>query len=139
MSQRREEDAAKVALRTELAKRIRAARAFAGIDQAAVAEALGVSVITVKRMERGARDVPLDELQKLAEICEVPREFLEHGFLKVAHHGTSAENLREIQTNIIDALDARMELLSEALLTREEAQRVSRDALARLRRVEETG
>lgn len=128
-------EAEKTALAEERARRIRAARAFAGLDQAAFAQALGVSVVTIKRMERGARDTSLDDLYLLADLCNVPREFMDVGFSTSGSgkSGTMTEELHEMRAAIIDAVDARMAALTEALLTRDEALAVSRQALERLR------
>lgn len=67
-------------LRAARAARVRAARAFAGLDQSVFAEALGVSVGTVKRLERGLRDVTETELQTISELTDVPFSFLLQGF-----------------------------------------------------------
>jgi transcriptional regulator with XRE-family HTH domain len=77
-------------LRKMRAARARAARAYADMKQDAVAEALGVSHITVKRMERGAKDITMDELWAIADACGVPRSFMDSGF------ETVPEELRSI-------------------------------------------
>ena len=73
----------KQALRDERAARARAARAYAKLDQKDVAELLGQSTVTVKRMEAGARDISLDDLHAIAELCGVPQEFMDRGFESV--------------------------------------------------------
>lgn len=111
--------------------RLRAARAYAGLHHADFAKELGMSVVTVKRMERGTRDTSLDDLFRLADLCNVPRAFMEFGWTVVdeAH----SYDLREMSNAFIAALDARIAALTEALLTRDEALAVSRQALERLR------
>jgi transcriptional regulator with XRE-family HTH domain len=79
----------KMAERQARAARIRAARSFADLDQATFAQALGVSVATVKRYERGTRDVSLDICYQLADMCGVPRSFMDHGFDAVAAPATA--------------------------------------------------
>jgi transcriptional regulator with XRE-family HTH domain len=74
-------DEAKQLMRDARAARARAARAYADLSQAAVAEALGISHITVKRMERGAKDISMDELWSIADACGVPRAFMVEGFV----------------------------------------------------------
>lgn len=125
----------KTALMVARAARIRAARAYAGLDQADFAKALDVSVVTVKRMEGGKRDTSLDDLYLLADLCKVPRRFMEEGWT-IAHevgHIAMTDELREMRAAFIEALDTRMDALTEALLTRDEALAVSRQALERLR------
>jgi transcriptional regulator with XRE-family HTH domain len=116
------------------AARIRAARAFAGLDQADFAKALGVSVVTVKRMEGGKRETSLDDLHLLADLCGVPREFMAEGFASGSlAHATVVDELHDLREAFIRALDARMDALTEALLTRDEALATSRQAMERLR------
>lgn len=129
MSRKDDDDDAKVALRKERAALVRVARAFADVDQATIAEALDVSVITVKRMERGARDVSIDELHRVADVCRVPRVFMETGFQPFAETNVAT---REDIDGLRAVFTQGLATLSEALLARDEALRVSHDALARL-------
>jgi transcriptional regulator with XRE-family HTH domain len=116
------------------AARIRAARAFAGLDQADFAKALRVSVVTVKRMESGKRDTSLDDLYLLADLCGVPREFMADGFVSVSgSHLAVVDELHNLREALLQALDSRMDALTEALLTRDEALATSRQAIERLR------
>jgi transcriptional regulator with XRE-family HTH domain len=129
-----EGDPEKTALALARAARIRAARAFADLDQAAFAKELGVSVVTIKRMERGARETSLDDLHQLADLCGVPREFMAEGFASGSSaHSAVVEELHELRAAFLQALDARMDALTEALLTRDEALTTSRQAIERLR------
>jgi transcriptional regulator with XRE-family HTH domain len=73
-------DAAKQHVRDERAARARAARAFANLRQSDIADALGQSTITVKRMESAQRDISMDDLWTIADTCNVPREFMTYGF-----------------------------------------------------------
>jgi transcriptional regulator with XRE-family HTH domain len=63
-----------------MAARARAARAYAGHEQKEVAEALGISVQTYKRIEAGQRDLTDEEAQRLAAKCTVPAAFMQSGF-----------------------------------------------------------
>lgn len=129
-----EGDPEKTALMRARAARIRAARAFAGLDQADFAKALGVSVVTVKRMESGKRETSLDDLHLLADLCKVPREFMAEGFASGSlAHSTVVDELHDLREALIQALDSRMDALTEALLTRDEALATSRQAIERLR------
>lgn len=60
--------------------RVRAARAYAGLEQADVAAALDISVSTVARMEAGQRTLRLPEAHMLARVCDVPLAFLLYGW-----------------------------------------------------------
>jgi transcriptional regulator with XRE-family HTH domain len=120
--------------RVARAARIRAARAFAGLDQADFAKALGVSVVTVKRMEGGKRETSLDDLHLLADLCGVPREFMAEGFAPGSlAQSAVVDELHELREAFLAALDSRMDALTEALLTRDEALATSRQAMERLR------
>jgi transcriptional regulator with XRE-family HTH domain len=61
-------------------RRIRAARGWRGISQKQLAEALGLDEQTVKRRESDKQDPKNGELIAIAQICQVPLSFLEHGF-----------------------------------------------------------
>jgi transcriptional regulator with XRE-family HTH domain len=60
---------------TELPRRVRAARAYAGLSVDELANRLGVGSKTIKRIEAGARLVRPYELWGIAEICGVSRDF----------------------------------------------------------------
>lgn len=65
---------------TDLARRYRAARAWADITQEQLAELLGVDVATIKRREAGTGDPKRAEQIALAHVCDVPAEFVLSGF-----------------------------------------------------------
>lgn len=77
----------------ERARRLRVARAWAGVDQATVAKRLGISVITVKRMERGKTPVSTQALHDVAHLCEVPLDFMLGGF-------NPADDLRQLSQEV---------------------------------------
>ena len=63
-----------------LARRIRAARAYAGVDQKAVANRLGVSAATVSAWERGANVPQISRpglIEGLVDLSGLPRSFFE--------------------------------------------------------------
>jgi hypothetical protein len=64
----------------------------------------------------------------------VPREFMAEGFASGSSaHSAVVEELHELRAAFLQALDARMDALTEALLTRDEALTTSRQAIERLR------
>lgn len=65
---------------SEIAARIRAARAYAGLKQTELAERVGVDVQTIKRRERGTAAAKPAELHAIASACGVPVKFLQNGF-----------------------------------------------------------
>lgn len=99
----------------ETTARIRAARGYANLSQPGLAEALGLSTQTVKRMESGERPVRLMELRQIGEVCQVPREFMEGGWaaLTAIHHGSN--NLSERMQSLSEELNERMERLEREL------------------------
>jgi transcriptional regulator with XRE-family HTH domain len=64
----------------DVAGRIRAARAAAGLSREALAEPLGLSVNTIARIECGERPLKGRELERLAELCDIPSWFLRDGW-----------------------------------------------------------
>jgi transcriptional regulator with XRE-family HTH domain len=82
------------------AARIRAARAFAGLQQSEVADALDVSTATLKRMESGQRTVSLDERYRIADLCGVPRPFMDDGFIDSGHTEALEDRLRKIERRL---------------------------------------
>jgi transcriptional regulator with XRE-family HTH domain len=62
---------------SEVAKRVRAARAYAGLSIPELADELGVGAQTIKRVEAGTRRPRRYELWGIADICGLPRWFFE--------------------------------------------------------------
>lgn len=63
----------------EAAARIRAVRNYLDITQQELADRIGVSLATMKRMESGLRPISTDELLQVADACDFPTGFLIHG------------------------------------------------------------
>lgn len=61
----------------ELARRIRAARAYKGLSREQVGKKIGVSGVTVRRMEDQSltRDIKDVELAGIADACDLPADF----------------------------------------------------------------
>lgn len=74
-----EEDASVLGLE-EVARRVRAARAYAGLSIPRLAEELGVGMQTIKRIEAGHRSARRYELWGIADICGLPPGFFEESF-----------------------------------------------------------
>lgn len=60
---------------SEIAKRYRAARSYAGLRQEDLAEALGVDTQTIKRREAGNHGAKRSELVLVASTCGLPFEW----------------------------------------------------------------
>lgn len=61
----------------ETARRVRAARAYAGMSVNELANRIGLGLQTIKRIECGKRSARRFELWAIAEACGLPREFFE--------------------------------------------------------------
>lgn len=58
---------------SELGKRIRAARAYAGLSQDELAELIQISQPTLARIEKGERQARWIEVMGIAEVTQLPR------------------------------------------------------------------
>lgn len=74
---------------TEVAARVRAARAWSGKEQGALATELDMSAATLRRLEAGQRAASRAELERIAKLTNVPLRFLEDGFGPEAASGES--------------------------------------------------
>lgn len=59
-----------------LKDRLRSARIARGQTLQAIADELGVTLVTIQKYESGAREPGLQMLSKLADILDVPTDFL---------------------------------------------------------------
>src|SRR6476661_8134546 len=68
---------APMSLSPEVARRVRAARAYAGLSVNELAAKIGLGLQTIKRIESGKRTARRFEIWAIAEACCLPREFFE--------------------------------------------------------------
>jgi transcriptional regulator with XRE-family HTH domain len=107
------------ALRTAAyARRYRAARAYAGLTQEELANKLGVDEQTIKRRESGKQEPKKAELIAVAALCEVPVEFLEHGWGFAGRDELSGlvemqNQLLAQQSDVLERISARVEDLEK--------------------------
>lgn len=91
---------------------MRAARGFSDLSQPALAAELGVSVTTLSRMENGKTPIDLSTAYAIADLCKVPRWFMDLGFegSALTEDPTLAER--------VEALENRMDSIYELALNR---------------------
>ena len=65
---------------SEIPRRIRTARVFAGLTQPELAAKLDLGESTYKNSELGKRETPWRERVAIAAACGVPPWFIEHGW-----------------------------------------------------------
>lgn len=61
----------------ELGRRVRAARAYAGLSNTELAESIQIGRSTLVKIEAGRREAKRWELYAIAEVCGVPREWFD--------------------------------------------------------------
>lgn len=93
--------------RQQRAARLRAARHYAGFTQDELSRALAehgknVTPPQLKEYENGRRRITLDVLFPVADVCGVPRWFMEHGFGAPAE---IPENVRLLVSQLEPGLD----------------------------------
>jgi transcriptional regulator with XRE-family HTH domain len=94
----------------EMSKRVRAARAYAGLTQEDMASRLDMSPVTYKRIEQSKRPVSIPEIARIAEITGWPTEMFHLDIAQVA--GVAADEQKEELTQLrstIGGLVARLE------------------------------
>jgi transcriptional regulator with XRE-family HTH domain len=77
----------------DVARRVRAARAYAGLSVRELADAIGIGLQTIKRIEAGSRAPRTMEVWAIAEVCGLPREWFEVDFDDLARHAAAAGEL----------------------------------------------
>lgn len=95
------------AMNEELAKRVRAARAYAEITQEDMASRLGLSTVTYKRIEAAKRELTLDEVARISEITLMPLDFFTKDLQELgqtAEHQQQLESMREELKALVDRL-----------------------------------
>lgn len=97
----------------ELSARARACRAYAGIKEHDLAEATGIQPERLRRILRATHPsrATVDELLVIADACDVPRAFVEHGFGALP---TDEPNLAER----VQALEAKVDTVLDIIGTR---------------------
>ena len=108
-------------LRRTPAQRIRAARAWADMTQAEVAERLGLSLRLLKKVEAGQRDISDEQLEKIGRICDVPARFMLQGFYVEPSRRRSAR--RRADMVLLAELEVELERLRERVQSLEEERR----------------
>ena len=72
---------------TELQKRLRAARAYAGLSHDELATATEMGRSTIIRNEHGQRVPKTMELREIARVCDLPLEFFTGDFTQMKEAG----------------------------------------------------
>lgn len=87
----------------ESARRIRAAKAYAGIDYAEIERRTGINAHTVRGYAREKNPQPVpnsDYLREIARACEIPEAFMFEGF------GKPADELAELHRDVSELRQA---------------------------------
>jgi transcriptional regulator with XRE-family HTH domain len=85
----------------EVARRVRAARAYAGLSVSDVATAIGLGAQTIKRIEAGRRTPRSFEIWAIADVCGLPREWFMADFKALSHQAErQAELLRRVEEQL---------------------------------------
>jgi transcriptional regulator with XRE-family HTH domain len=84
----------------ETARRIRSARAYAGLTQEDMAERLGISTVTYKRVEQAKRPVELRELARISEITQMPTNFFSVDLTALDDGAAQKEQMEAVQERI---------------------------------------
>jgi transcriptional regulator with XRE-family HTH domain len=92
----------------EIARRVRAARAYSGLSVNDLADAVGLGVQTIKRIESGKRTARPFEIWAIAEACKLPREFFDLDFRELSLAASS-------QSEMLARIDCRLDKLERAL------------------------
>src|SRR3954451_17915597 len=91
----------------EIARRVRAARAYSGMSVSDLADVVGLGVQTVKRIEAGKRTARPFEIWAIAEACALPREFFDLDFKELWSAGSA-------QRQMLARIDGRLDKLEPA-------------------------
>lgn len=104
---------------TEVARRTRAALAYAGLEQTDVIERAGISSATLARIvsKTKPRGASIEELWQIADACQIPRRFMEDGFEPLRDESLE-RRLAEIEDVVQD-----WDTLVEALLSSRDVDR----------------
>jgi transcriptional regulator with XRE-family HTH domain len=95
----------------ETARRVRAARAYAGMSVSELAERVGLGLQTIKRIESGKRNARPFEVWAIAEGCDLPRAFFDLDFVELC-------NVAVAQQEMLARIDGRLDKLERAVGSR---------------------
>jgi transcriptional regulator with XRE-family HTH domain len=95
----------------DVGRRVRVARISAGLTRTELAKRLGVSFNTIERSETGRREISLDELVRIAEVCSVPEPFMRYGWAALSDERR------------FDQLTQAIERIGEAIVERTDRER----------------
>lgn len=84
----------------ETARRIRAARSYAGLTQEDMAERLGISTVTYKRVEQAKRSVDIRELARISEITQMPASFFSLDLSAIDDGAKQRQELEDVEGRI---------------------------------------
>ncbi|MEA2494926.1 MAG: Helix-turn-helix domain [Thermoleophilaceae bacterium] len=97
---------------SETTRRVRAARAYAGLSVQDLADQIGLGLQTIKRIESGKRTARKFELWAIAEACGLPREFFDVDLDLLTNRASVLEHtLTRVDERLI-RIEARVEGLS---------------------------
>lgn len=86
---------------SEQAARVRAARAYASIDQETLATAASTSRATITRIEAGRRRINTDEQRAIASACNLPVEWFHADFGRLGELTETPSELSEIKRDLM--------------------------------------
>jgi transcriptional regulator with XRE-family HTH domain len=115
----------------EEAARLRAARAWAGLQAQEMARALGISASTLNRKEKGKAPITPYEIDRVVERCDVPRWFMTAGWDGAEAPEEPAERVL-LQQALDRAMQERDHLLSAKQQLEESEHESARAELARV-------
>jgi transcriptional regulator with XRE-family HTH domain len=92
----------------EVARRVRAARAYAQLTVGELADRIGLGAQTIKRIEAARRNPRLHEVWAIAEACGLPRAFFELQFSGLIDRA-------ELVVGVLSDIDARLRRLEQRL------------------------
>jgi putative transcriptional regulator len=107
-------------LMDELARRVRAARSYAGLTQEDMASRLGISIVTYKRLEQGHRSVTLEETKRISEITQMPLSFFSADLSQMSDPAVAQQQLADVQGKLEHLVDRLADLEYRMRQTQEE-------------------
>lgn len=105
----------------ELAKRIRAAMAYAGVTERELADCIGVSRATISRTVASSRIPRRMELREIADVCGVPLGFFTADWHHLDEPEDATDDLAELQRVVAELLERQAERRGVVALRRRQA------------------